>query len=725
MNVELTPEHQPTRPATGVGPGTPVRRDRERLARLLAPRSVALIGVSDDPARLTGRPLRYLRAAGFPGPVYAVNPRHRTVQGQPSYRSVDELPAAPDLACVMVPAGATPAAIAECARRGTGGAIVFSGGFAEAGEEGRQLQQRVLEAAGGMPVIGPNSVGLVSVAARAVVSPSLALERFVPEPGPIALVSQSGGMLGALLSRGSHRGLRFSHLISTGNEADLDAFDFADLLLDDPSVRVIAVFLEAIRNTGTARRVAERAATLRRPLVVYKIGRSGAGQRAAASHTGALVGTDAVWSAFFRQCSMIRVATVEGLLEVANFLAKAVPLRGTRVAVLTSTGGAASVIADRCGELGLELPPPDAASTARLAAVLPGISPRANPIDLTLAGLDARVVGETCAALVGSGGYDALVAVLGSSSELHPEITARPLADGAPRGFPVAVYVNPQADETVRFLESAGLATFRTPEACAEALRLAHDYGRALAPRHPAASAEPVAGPAWLPSGGGVLTEWEAHRLFGHFGVPMARARVARACEEARAAAAEIGYPVAVKAVTRLITHKSEHDAVVLGVADDPALDAAVTRLLRTIPGTEGVLLMEMVPAGVDLVLGVKRDPQVGLVLAVGLGGVAVEVYADIALRVLPVSREDVEEMLRELRGVSLLRGVRGRPPADVKAVTEAAVAFARMAESLGERLLEAEINPLIALPDGARGVDAVATLASAPAVDEPRRGHA
>lgn len=720
MNFELSPEQQllqrTARELAGAGRLPTVSRDRERLRRLVRPGSVALIGVSDDPEKVTGRPLRYLLAGGFRGPVYAVNPHRATVQGQRSYGSVEELPMAPDVACVMVPPEAVPPVVAACARRGVGGAIVFSGGFAELGEDGRRLQRAVLDAAAGMPVVGPNSVGIINIAARAFVSPSLALERLDLEAGAIALVSQSGGMLGALLSRGTHRGLRFSHLVSTGNEADLDAFDFVDLLLDEPEVRAIALFLEAVRAPDKVRLAADRARGLGKPLVVYKLGRSAAGERAAASHTGALVGTDAVWNAFFRQRGMVRVSTVEALLEVASFLATAPPLRGPRVAIFTSTGGAASVIADRCGELGLELPAPDERTAARLATVMPGISPRGNPIDLTLAGLQPATVREVCAALAESNQYDALVAVLGSSSEFHPELTAKPLADAIPAGFPVAVYVSPQADETVRLLERSGRSTFRTPEGCAEALTLAYDYYRRLrvVRRRPPTPRARIA-PSWLPPDGGRLTEWEALRLFSEFGVPMARGRPAETLEDARAAAQEIGYPIAVKALSRRLVHKSECGALALNVRDDADLASEFGRLLRSVPGMEGVLVMEMAPPGVEVLVGMKRDPVVGLTLAVGLGGTAVEIYGDVALRVLPVGPEDVDEMIRELRAAPLFFGFRGRPGADTEALADAVAAFAGMGETLADRLIEAEINPFVVLPRGrgVRGVDAVAMLAS------------
>lgn len=688
--------------------------DRKRLRRVLCSASVALIGVSDDPHKVTGRPLRYLLGAGFPGPVYAVNPQRGTVQGQRSYGSVEELPAAPDVALVMLPARAVPETVEACARCGVGGVIVFSGGFAELGEGGERLQRAVTEAAGDMPVIGPNSVGVINVAARALVSPSLALERLIPEPGNIALVSQSGGMLGSLLSRGSHRRFRFSHLVSTGNEAAVDAFDVVDLLLDEPEVEVIALFLEAVRSGEKARVAAVRARELGKPLVVYKVGRSAAGERAAASHTGALAGEDAVWTAFFRQHNMVRVSTIEALLEVSNFLSKAPVVRGPRVAILTTTGGAAAVIADRCGELGLELPAPDAATAGRLSRVMPGISPRANPIDLTLAGLEPAVVREACAALVESGAYDALIAILGSSSEYHPELTAQPLVEGAPASHPMVAYVSPQADETLRFLENGGVPTFRTPEGCAEALRLAYEYGRR---RGKTRTASPWAVtpecPSWLPGGAATLTEWEALRLFSEFGVPMARARATRTVAEARSAARAIGYPVAVKALSRCVSHKAERQALALNIQDEEELGREFARVVGAVPEADGVLIMEMVPPGVEVLVGVKRDPVVGLTLAVGMGGTAVEVYGDVALRVLPVGRDEVEEMLRELRAAPLLLGFRGRPPADTEALAEAVLAFARMAEVLAARLVEAEINPLIVLPRGrgVRGVDAVAVL--------------
>jgi hypothetical protein len=307
------------------------------------------------------------------------------------------------------------------------------------------------------------------------------------------------------------------------------------------------------------------------------------------------------------------------------------------------------------------------------------------------------------------------VAVLGSSSELHPELTAQPLIDDVPTALPVVAYVSPQADETVRRLERAGRPTFRTPEGCAAALALAFACSAGRRPAPAVAAASPDV-PAWLPAAGGPLNEDEASRLFAAAGVPMARARVAQTVEEAREAAKSLGYPVALKALSRHLLHKSERGALALGVADDAAVGTEFRRLVGAVPDAEGVLVMEMVPPGVELLVGVRRDPVLGPALAVGIGGTATEVYEDVALRVLPIGRDDAEEMLAELRGAALLRGWRGRPRADLPAATAAILAFARLADALGDRLVEAEINPLVVLPEGhgVRGVDAIAVLAGA-----------
>ncbi|WP_312543611.1 acetate--CoA ligase family protein, partial [Achromobacter mucicolens] len=334
------------------------------LDKLLRPRSVAVVGASADPAKTSGRPVAYLRKHGFQGSIYPVNPKASEIDGLRCYPDIRSLPQAPDVAIVVLGAERTQQAVRELSAIGTGAAIVLASGYSESGEEGARRQQALREAAGAMRILGPNTIGLVNLTDRVTLSASGALEIDDLQPGAVGLVSQSGGILGALLSRAAARGVGLSKLISTSNEADLEVADFVDALADDPATQVIALYLESIRHPAKFRAAARKARTAGKPVVAFKIGRSESGARAAASHTGALAGADAMYDALFEDAGIIRAQTFSDLLDIPAALAHARKLPGRRVAILTSTGGAGTLVADCLGLAGFELPAPDDATGA-------------------------------------------------------------------------------------------------------------------------------------------------------------------------------------------------------------------------------------------------------------------------------------------------------------------------------------------------------------------------
>ena len=336
------------------------------IGKLVRPSSVAVIGASADPAKMTGRPVGYLQKHGFAGAIWPVNPRASSIAGLPCFADVAALPAAPDVGIVLVGPDRAEQAVRDLAARGTAAAIVLASGYGEASPEGAARQLALRQAAGSMRLLGPNTIGLVNLTDGIMLSASGALEVEGLPPGRISLVSQSGGILGSLLSRAADRGIGFAKLVSTGNEADLDSADFIEHLLEDDATAVIAVYMEGLRRPEAFRRAALRAAALGKPIVVFKVGRSEFGGRAAASHTGAMAGADRMYDAFFRQLGVIRAETFADLLDIPGALACGRRAAGRRVAILTSTGGAGTLVADACGLAGFEVPPPDAATIARL-----------------------------------------------------------------------------------------------------------------------------------------------------------------------------------------------------------------------------------------------------------------------------------------------------------------------------------------------------------------------
>jgi len=718
------------------------------LRALVAPRHVALVGASGNPEGTAGRPLRYLLEHGYQGVIYPVNPRYSTLGGLRCYPSIEALPETPDVGLVLLGPDRAAAAVGQLARRGTAAAIVLAGGYGEIGPEGEARQRELLQAAGPMRLLGPNSMGVVNTALGAALSPSGALEARPLPRGGIALISQSGGILGSLLSRGGARGIGFSTLVATGNEADLEVADFLELLLEDANTRVIALYLEGLRNPARFARLARRARAIAKPLVAYKVGRSAAGMRSAASHTGAMAGSNRAYDTYFRQLGVVRVDAFGELLDVSSALAAGRPMQGNRLGVLTSTGGAGVLLADAAGARGIEAPPPDAALTEDLRGLLTdeGAVAGRNPVDITLAGLKPEVFASATASLLGSPSYDAVVVVVGASGLASPDLAAKPLIEaGRTAAKPLLGYVSPHAPDILARLNRGNIPTFDSPEGCAAALAAlsqvarwaAAEPGNSAAPAstgftgagepsqrsaegqtHVAAGAPAQLSLSALP--GGMLNEVQAAAVFSAFGIPGARSISAVDAAQVTSAAVTLGGEVVLKVLSRHIPHKSDAGGVLVGLTPEQAGTEAAAlraRFERDLPGAlEGFLVQERL-VGTEIILGSTRDAQLGPLLLIGTGGVAAELLGDTVLLLPEVSPADVRAALESLRGYPLLNGFRSRPLADVDALVEAVCCFARCVLALGERLLEAEINPLLVLPagQGVRAVDALLVLSDEP----------
>jgi acetate---CoA ligase (ADP-forming) len=667
---------------------------------LLNPRRIALIGASTDPARLTARAQLYLRRHGFTGELFPVNPRAGEVLGERAYPSLAEVPGDIDFAYMLVNTGQVEAAIEACAQRRVPVACVLADGFAEAGPEGAALQSRVLAAAasGGVRLLGPNSMGIVNLPAATACSVNAALEADRLIPGRWSLVSHSGSVMGTLLSRAAARGFGFAKIIGTGNEADLSAGEIACLLADDPDTDAILLFLETIRRPELYEEAARRAHAAGKPVIAYKLGRSDAGAALATTHTGALAGSDAATDAFFRACGIVRVDMLETLLELPPLLLGAQPIAAPKraVRIVTTTGGGGAMVVDRLGTLGI--------ATAAMT-------------DTTLAGAGKAEVAAALAKARNADDCDLAIAVIGSSAQFRPQdAVAGVLAsesavveDGiagdvnrAINQFPrkLAAFLLPQADASLKLLAEAGIAAFRTPESCADAVRAFLDWGppRSLAPADDLSAIRPK-----LPA----PDELRARAVFAALGI--ADSAVAIDPD----ALPELSWPVALKAVSAEIAHKTEAGAVILGIPDAPALQAACADMQRKLAGRiSGFIAQPMVSGVAEAILGYRRDPLVGPVVALGVGGVLAEIYGDVALRVAPVSPAEAMEMIAEVKGLAPARGYRNLPKGDLNALAQAIASLSRLA-ALPE-VTEAEINPLIVMPQGQGVVMADALLISA-----------
>jgi len=677
---------------------------------LFEPRTIALIGASGDPKKNTSRPQRFLRKHGYKGNIVPVNPGRAEILGEKAYPNVTAVPGEVDHAFIMVPRDAVAAAIEQCVAKKVRTATIYSDGFAETGEEGRRMQEEVLAIAkaGGVRVLGPNCIGILSIQPSLALSVNAVLEMDHIKPGPFAIVSQSGSMTGGLLSRGLGRGAGFSKLISVGNEADIAVGELTDMLVDDPYTGAILLFLETLRDADRLARAARRAYAANKPVVVYKLGRSDIGQDLAASHTGALAGADEVADAFFRAHGMLRVDMLETLFELPALIAGKRPLSRHRVAVMTTTGGGAAAVVDRLGTFGVEVVAPTDNVVENLARKNIQI-PRTRLTDLTLAGAKKEIYSAVLDELLRSDHSDLVLAVVGSSAALHPQIAIEPIAESRAGDKPLAAFLAPHAETSLGLLNNAGVAGFRTPESCADAIRAWRDWTPPL--EVPAVESKKIrAADALLKTMPGTqVNEFDACKVFAALGIPHAATVVMSDVTDP----VSIGFPVVAKVLSPDILHKTDAGGVVLNIADDAALRSAATSILSRVktkhPDADinGILVQRMEKGLAEVVLGFRRDPQVGPVVVLGAGGVLAEIYKDIAIRLAPVSPDTAHAMIDAVRGLAIIRGYRGLPAGDRAALAQAIVAMSQLAALDGRTVTEAEINPLIVKTAG-QGVVAV-----------------
>jgi acyl-CoA synthetase (NDP forming) len=705
------------------------------LSALLSPRSVAVIGASPDLSGLRGRTLKVMLRHPYRGRIYPVSRSHANVQGVQAYSSIDKVPERVDLAVLIVPARFVPDELERCGRAGVKAALILASGFAEdANQDGAALQGRVVEAARrhDMAVCGPNAEGFASMALGlcATFSPvleetdeSLSAKGGLRE-GRIAVVSQSGGVGFSFLDRGRPKGLEFSHVVSTGNEACLECFDVVEHLLDEASADVFVVFLESIRNASTFRRAAAKALAAGKPIVVAKIGESESGRRAAASHTAALAGAGASYRAMFRRYGLIEGAEADEILDIAAAFARfgdRLP-RGRRVGIATASGGAGGWMADACAAAGLTVPQLEPDARRRIDAHLPSYGTSQNPVDGTAQAIRTIGYGELARLVSLSERVDAVISVVTARStevfQRERESLAR-LARETRKPIVMWSYSLPAA-ETARIVAEAGFPLYTDMRNCARAVAALAEYAEVKQRSVPPPVVSGTNGlsvdearrervGARLDSAGAVLGEYEALPLLEEYGISFMPSRLANNVQEAISAAAAAGVPVALKVQSPQIPHKTAAGAVMLGVQGAEAIARAYEDVLaaaRRVPGADirGVLVQAMAPAGVEMLVGIHRDATFGPMLTVALGGIHAESFQDAALAPVPVSRDDAKKLLATLRGKALFKD------ADTEALIGFMVALSHFAAEQGERIDALDLNPLILHPagHGASAVDAL-----------------
>ncbi|MBN9410068.1 MAG: acetate--CoA ligase family protein [Burkholderiales bacterium] len=676
---------------------------------LLRPRSVALVGISDDAGKTAGRPLAYLRTAGFRGAVYPVNPRRETVQGERAWPDLSSLPTVPDIVYVLTPTESVVPTVQECARLGVPVVAILASGFSESGPEGvkREGALREIARSSGIRILGPSSLGLVNFGNGLRLTANAAFAETDLPHGRVFVASHSGSMIGALVSRGKARGVGFAGLVSVGSEVDLSIGDICLSVLDDPAIDGFLLFLESTRHGAALRAFALEAARRGKPVIAYKLGRSDAAAEMAATHTGALSGEDDVADAFMKDMGIARVGVLEALLE-AFPLARRVPLlppgRPPRVGVVTTTGGGAAMAVDQLGLRGIDVQPCEPATLERLrAAGIDALGGRV--LDLTLAGTKYEVMKCALDILLAASEFDLVLAVVGSSARLQPHLAVRPIVDSAGSSRPLAAMLVPDAPQALAELTAAGVAAFRSPEACADAI--AAVFARRQPGEQPCVAYTSIATQA--------VSEARAYALLDSVGVPRAPF-VVLPLDGSTEAALPFDYPVVAKVCSAHIPHKTEVGGVALGIDSPSALDVARATLRDNLarhasgaPCNE-VLVQPMCKGLGEALVGYRIDPEVGPIVMLAAGGIWAEVMRDRSIRLAPVDLPTARQMVDEVKLLRTLSGLRGRPRGDLEALAAAVVAVSRLAlhPELGVR--EAEVNPLMVLAEG-QGVRAVDAL--------------
>ena len=688
--------------------------DQVLVRALLRPGAVALYGASGDPKKNTGRPQRFLKAHGYPGRIVPINPNRDTVQGEKAYAKAVDAPGGIEQVLIMVPKQDVLAAVEDCAVAGIKVATIYSDGFAETGAEGMALQNKIVAAAhaGGMRIVGPNSMGTIDLNTPMTLSINAILEMENIPVGNLGVISQSGSMLGALMSRGAARGVGFSSLLSIGNEADLSVAELIEVLVGDDRTNAILLFLEGVRDAVALGQAARLAHAAGKPVVAYKLGRSDVGRELAISHSGAVAGPDAAIDALLRHHGILRVGMMETLLELPMLALQSKPTGGNRVAVITTTGGGAAMVVDGLGAAGLEL----VAAPERLYEFFDGFGlslGRGRLIDLTMAGTRDGVYGGALEILLNDDGVDAVVAVVGSSGQFHPDQAVAPIIDASNIGKPLAVFIAPNAPESLARLAAGNVAAFRTPEACVDGVRALLEWrppaivvtGKTLAP----STAELLRSVKGLD-----MDEVSGRKLMAAIGI--ATAHSVMLAEPDSEVPDDLVYPVAAKVVSSDLAHKTEAGAVALGIKEEAGLRDAMANIWQSARNyapdakLEGIMVEPMVDALAEVLLGFRRDAEAGPVVVLGMGGILTEIYEDAAVRPAPVSKETAFEMIEEVKGLAVIRGYRNLAKGDCDALADAVVSLSGLAVAENPQVAEAEINPLMVQCEG-EGVIAVDAL--------------
>ncbi len=686
------------------------------------PRSVAIVGASNDPTKLSYAVIDNMTRYGYRGRIYPINPKGGIIVGHQAYRTVNEVPDDIDLAVMVIPARLVAGAMEQCGQKGVKGVIVITAGFREVGGDGMKMERALLEIARkhGMRMIGPNCIGIIDT----VIPLNTSFTAGMPKPGNIAFMTQSGALAQAVLDWAAGQGIGFSRFVSIGNKADCNENDFIPAWGEDAATKVILAYLEDIRDGAEFMRLARHVGRdLKTPILAIKSGVTDAGTRAISSHTGSLAGSERAYAAAFKQVGIVRANSIENLFDYSIAFAYQPLLKGNCIAVVTNAGGMGVMATDAIERAGLKMARLAPETVNGLQSEMPEIANATNPIDVRGDAFEDRYEVALRHALADPN-VDAAMAIL-IPQELTPVKKSAQVIVKVAREFEasgktvIGCFMGEERSrEGIQILIEGGVPNYRFPERAADALRAMWEYRQWLE--------RPVQEPPHFEFNNArireiiegvradrrtALVESEARAIAQAIGLHIPRTELARTADEAIALAQQIGYPVVFKIASPDILHKSDIGGVKVGIANDAdardAFDLITFRAQRFMPDAQiwGITVQQMIPPGREIILGMSRDPQFGPLLAFGLGGIYVEVLKDVTFRVAPITPDQADEMMGEIRGAPLLRGVRGESASDLNAIREALLRISQLVTAFPE-IVELDVNPLVAHPRGAVALD-------------------
>lgn len=708
---------------------------RTDLERFFNPRAIAIIGASQDLATISGQPLKHLTSHGYRGKLYPVNPRYPEIMGLKCYPTLAEVPETPDLVLILVNASRVPEILRQCGAKGVPYAIIFSSGFSEIGGSGVSLQQEVAAIARefGIGVIGPNCQGMINVEDRVYAGFGSVFNADY-EPGVVSMVSQSGGFGFSVMNLSSlDGGLRFRQMVTTGNEVGISSLELIEYFLRDPKTEIIAGYIEGLKDARRLVEVGLKALVAGKPVLMWKVGNTEQGQRAAVSHTANLGGAMALYRAAFRQSGIIQVEDIQDVIDYGRAFRCGKLPRGNRLAIITISGGAGILMTDECISRGMQLAELAPQTVAKLREIVPSFGSVQNPVDVTAAIFnDLTLINRALQAIIDDPNVDCVAMINASlQGEIARKVATEIAAVAEKTDKPILIAWSAReavAAEAYAILDALRIPHYRSPVRCGRTLAVLSGYAesRRRAEARRAEAALRLGRPAakqMLREKTADVSEHAAKRILAEYGIRITQEELARDKEEALAIARRIGYPVALKVQSPDISHKTEARAVRLNIGTEAQLAAAYDEVLRNAASyrrdarIEGVLVQEMVPDGIEAILGVTNDRLFGPAVMFGLGGIFAEVLNDVSFRLAPVTPSVAREMIEEIKGYPVLAGARGRPPADVEALADTIVRLSALALDLEAELAELDVNPLFVMEKG-KGV-VVADALIRPRLDE------